>query len=257
MLAATLVTATAADGLDHRYDAYGRLVARVVNGARVDYRALASSRPELDAIAAAFDAPETKDLPQWPTAEQMAFWINAYNVFTLRAIVDHYPIRAPWFTIGPRNSIRQIDGVWTTLTWRAAGRDVTLDDIEHKILRPAFKDPRVHMAINCASVGCPPLSAEPYVAARLDAQLDAASRRYLASPQGTRIDGDRLKVSSIFKWYGEDFGTPADRAVLAFVARFGPPAAAELAASGRARLAFLDYDWSLNDTALLPRQTPQ
>jgi hypothetical protein len=218
---------------DPAYETYGRLLARVVNGARVDYRSLASSRSELGAVAPAFDAPETKGLPRWSRGEQMAFWINADNVFTLRAIVDHYPIRVRWFTLGPRNSIRQIDGVWTMLTWRAAGRDVTLDDIEHTILRPAFTDPRVHRAINCASVGCPPLGAEPYVAARLDAQLDAAARRYLASPQGLQLDGDRVKVSSIFKWHGADFG--ADRAaVLAFVARFGSPTAAELVGTGRA-----------------------
>ncbi len=128
--------------------------------------------------------------------------------------MDHYPIRAPWLTLQPRNSIRQIDGVWTKLTWRAAGRTLTLDDIEHRILRPEFKEPRVHFAINCASVGCPPLAAEPYRAATLDAQLDAAARRYLASAQGLRIQGDTVLVSKILEWYGEDF-----------VARFAPDAA--------------------------------
>ena len=249
LVAAALLTPGAAPGFDPAYEGYGRLLARVVKGARVDYGTLVARRADLDAVAAAFDAPEATDVARWSRSEQMAFWINAYNVFTLRAIVDHYPIRGRWFTIDPRNSIRQIDGVWTTLTWRAAGRTVTLDRIEHEILRPTFRDPRVHFAINCASVGCPPLGAEPYVAARLDAQLDDAARQYLASRQGLQIADNRLRVSSIFKWYGADFGTPSDRAVLAFIAHFGPPAAAALAASGRAQLAILDYDWSLNDTA--------
>ena len=194
----------------------------------------------------------------WTRDQRLAFWINAYNAFTLRAIVDHYPIRSPWLTLQPRNSIRQIDGVWTKLTWRAAGRTLTLDDIEHKILRPEFKEPRVHFAINCASVGCPPLAADPYRPATLDAQLDAAARRYLASAQGLRIDGDTLLVSKILEWYGEDFvarfapdaaGTPdrLERAVRAVVERFGPPAAAELARKPATRIRFLDYDWSLND----------
>jgi hypothetical protein len=255
-VAATVASSAAAD-VDHSYTAYGRLLERVVVGARVDYRGLIAMRADLDAVAAGFDAAGTRTVAQWSRAEQMAFWINAYNVFTLRAIVDHYPIRGHWFTTSPRNSIRQIDGVWTRLTWRAAGRALTLDQIEHEILRPVFKDPRVHAAINCASVGCPPLSREPYVPARLDAQLDDAARRYLASPQGLQLAGDRIRVSSIFKWYGADFGVPETDAVLAFVARFGPPGAAAVAAGGRTRLEFLDYDWSLNDTASAVQQPPE
>jgi hypothetical protein len=255
IVVAALASAAAAPAFDRAYEGYGRLLQRVVEGPRVDYRDLVSARADLDAVASAFNARGTTSLSRWSRPEQMAFWINAYNLFTLRAIVEHYPIRGRWFSTAPRNSIRQIDGVWTALMWHAAGRTLTLDQIEHEILRPVFKDPRVHFAINCASVGCPPLAREPYVAARLDAQLDDAARRYLASPQGLRIAGNRLKVSSIFKWYGGDFGTPSDRAVLDFVARFGPPAAAALATSGRARLEFLDYDWSLNDTASAPQQS--
>ncbi len=238
--------------------AYGRLLVRFVRGARVDYQALKADSSELDAAVASFDAPATRGEATWPRAARLAFWINAYNVFTLRAIVGHYPIQGHWLSIAPRNSIRQIDGVWTTLKWRVAGRDVTLDQIEHEILRPTFKDPRVHFAVNCASKSCPPLRAEPYDAGRLDAQLDDAARRYLASPYGVQVSSDVLKVSSIFKWYGDDFiarfagaaaqGPPdRDRAILGVVTRYGPPAAAALAGSGRARIEFLDYDWSLND----------
>jgi hypothetical protein len=260
VLAVALLVQTApAAPFDHGYAAYASVLRRFVNGARVDYARLTSGRAALDAAASDFDGPGAAGVASWSRPEQMAFWINAYNVFTLRAIVDHYPIRVRWLSFGPRNSIRQIDGVWTRLKWRAAGREVTLDQIEHEILRPAFKDPRVHFAINCASISCPPLAATPYAAARLDAQLDEAARRYLASPHGLQISGDRLRVSSIFKWYGDDFveryaaagppsGTPRDRAILGVVGRFGPQAAAERAMTGRARLQFLDYDWTLNDT---------
>ena len=240
-----------------RFASYAELLAAVVHGARVDYQALADGRAGLDDIAGELAAVSSEAEQAMPPHDRMAFWINAYNLFTLRVIVDHYPIRGSWFSLAPRNSIRQIDGVWTSLTWRAAGRSLTLDHIEHEILRPLFKEPRVHFAINCASVGCPPLNREPYVAARLDAQLDEAARRYLASPSGLQISGDKLKVSSILKWYGEDFGTPRDTAVLAVIERFGPPAAAALAASGRAKLEFLDYDWSLNDTASAPQEPLQ
>jgi len=251
--------AQAPPAFDHEYQAYAAVLHAHVRGAGVDYRALADDRAALDAVVAGFDAAAV-GVERWSREEQLEFWINAYNVFTLRAIVDHYPIRDRWFSLAPRNSIRQIEGVWTTLTWRAAGRVVTLDDIEHRILRPAFREPRVHFAVNCASVSCPPLAAEPYRAATLDADLDAAARRYLASPLGLVVDGRTLRVSSIFTWYGEDFverfadagppaGSPVDRAILGVVRTYGPTEAAALAASGRARVRFLDYDWSLNDVA--------
>src|SRR5439155_12118210 len=146
----------------------------------------------------------------------------------------------PWITLQPRNSIRQIDGVWTTIRWRAAGRELTLDDIEHLILRRELEEPRIHFAINCASVSCPPLPPEPYRAETLETQLDAAARRYLASPQGLTLDGDALRISSILRWYGEDFVAryallapeghdQTERAVRGVIIRFGPPEAAALA----------------------------
>ena len=237
---------------------YAHVLREHVRPPKVDYTALKKDRAALDAAVAAFAAPSAAEERAWPRDERLAFWINAYNAFTLRAIVDHYPIRGSWFSLAPRRSIRQIDGVWTTLTWQAAGRTLTLDDIEHQILRPEFQEPRVHFAINCASVGCPPLAAEPYLAATLDAQLDAAARRYLASPQGLRIEERTLRVSRILEWYGEDFvarfapdragqADRVERAVLALVAQCGPPAAAALARDTATRVRFLNYDWSLND----------
>jgi hypothetical protein len=242
---------------DLRFTAYRDVLRRVVHNARVDYRTLAGDRGTLDRVALQFAEPAGSTERTWSARDRMAFWINAYNFFTLQAIVAHYPIRGSLFSRSPRNSIRQIDGVWTTLKWRAAGRDLTLDQIEHGILRPEFGDARVHMAVNCASKSCPPLSAEPYIGADLDRQLDDAARRYLAGPAGARVVGGRLRVSSIFKWYGDDFvkayapmhpgtGAATDRAIRGFVERYGPPDAAAAAKAG-SPLAFLDYDWSLND----------
>ena len=240
-----------------RFASYAELLAAVVHGARVDYQALADGRAGLDDIAGELAAVSSEAEQAMPPQDRMAFWINAYNLFTLRAIVDHYPIRGSWFSLAPRNSIRQIDGVWTKLEWRAAGRSVTLDGIEHSILRPEFGDARVHMAINCASKSCPPLRGEPYVGADLDHQLDDAARGYLASAEGTRLTNGRLYVSKIFEWYGTDFvkqyasaqpesETATDRAIRGFVERYGPPEAAAAAKAGAA-IRFLDYDWSLND----------
>lgn len=250
----------AAAGFDHGFATYAGLLRSAVHGPRVDYAALKSDRGRLDAVVATFASPTPAEEQGWTRQQRMAFWINAYNALTIQAIVDHYPIRGSIFTRSPRNSIRQIDGVWTRLTWQVAGRSVTLDDIEHKILRPTFGDARVHFAVNCASVSCPPLAADPYRADTLDASLDAAARRYLGSTEGLRVDGGTLLVSSIFKWYGDDFipqyaaiaaegGTPRDRAILGAIVRFGPGDAVRRARTGRPRIGYLDYDWSLNDVA--------
>jgi inosine-uridine nucleoside N-ribohydrolase len=252
------LTGSAGAAFDHGYAAYAAVLRDYARPPRVDYAALQRGRAALDAAVAVFAAPSAADVEGWTRERRLAFWINAYNAFTLRTIVDHYPIRASWFTLAPRNSIRQIDAVWTAPSWRAAGRTLSLDDIEHTILRPQFKEPRIHFAINCASVGCPPLAGEPYRAAGLDTQLDAAARRYLASPHGLRTEGHTLRVSKILDWYGEDFvatfapdaaGKPdrIERAVRAVVARFGPPDAAALARNPSTSVRYLNYDWSLND----------
>jgi hypothetical protein len=243
---------------DHEYWDLAKLLHDHVHAVVVDYTALKEHRAALAEVMTAFAGPALADERAWTRDQRLAFWINAYNLFTIRAIVDHYPIRSAWLTLQPRNSIRQIDGVWTTLSWTAAGRKVTLDDIEHRILRPEFKEPRVHFAINCASIGCPPLSVDPYRSATLTAQLDAAARRYLAREQGVQIRGGSLRVSRILEWYAEDFvatfapdaaGKPdrLERVARAVVIRFGPPAAVELARQPSTRIKYLDYDWSLND----------
>lgn len=236
---------------DQSFRTYRDVLARFVRDGQVDYAALSAGRSVLDRTAEAVGRVAQADEMLWPRGERMAFWINAYNLFTLRSIVDHYPIRSSLLTLSPRNSIRQIDGVWTTRHWAAAGRSVTLDQIEHDILRPTFKDPRIHFAINCASKSCPPLRSEPYVGRDIEAQLDEATRRFLASTQGVRVSQGRLLVSSLFKWYADDFavgdrGLKGDAAIRAFVERYGPPAAV-VAARASAPVRFLPYDWSLND----------
>jgi len=258
LAAVALAVSLRADTFDHEYSGYARLLQDHVHVVAVDYTALKEHHAALAAVMTTFAEPSTIDERAWTREQRLSFWINAYNLLTLRAIVDHYPIRSAWLTLQPRHSIRQIDGVWTTLSWPAAGRRVTLDDIEHRILRPEFKEPRVHFAINCASIGCPPLSADPYRPATLNEQLDAAARRYLAREQGLRVHGDTLQVSRILEWYGDDFiasfapgaaGTPdrLERVARAVVVRFGPPAAADLARKASTRIKYLDYDWALND----------
>lgn len=262
-LAATAHPDTAArpGTFDHQYGAYAALLDRHIVGDRVDYKRLVANRAELDRVVAAFSVVSPDDERSWPPSDRLAFWINAYNALTLQAIVNHYPIAGRWLSPYPKNSIRQIGGVWTRLTWQAAGRVVTLDQIENEILRRDFQEPRIHFAINCASVGCPPLAAVPYRGRVVDDQLDDAARRFLASPRGLQAGAGGVRLSEIFKWFGDDFvprfspaGSPdrraTDRAVLAVVEKYGPAPAAQLVRERpNLRIAFLDYDWSLNDVA--------
>ena len=256
-------TVSTETSFDHSYQTYGDVLRTHVIGTRVHYASLKRNRGALDAVVNMLGRVTQDELTHWTREHQIAYWINAYNALTLQAIVNHYPIQNRWFslfTFTPRNSIKQIDGVWTELRWRAAGADMTLDEIEHETLRVKYDEPRIHFAVNCASVSCPPLRPEPYVADRLERQLILAARDYLASDLGLQVDGTRLRVSSIFKWYGEDFisgyahlvdanKSARDRAILGVVSKYGPTQASVLVQEGMARIRFLRYDWSLNDTA--------
>ena len=248
---------------DHSYRAYGAVLRAHVVGTRVDYADLKRNRASLDAVVAELGQVRMQQMTSWTREQQIAYLINAYNAFTLQAIIDHYPIQARWFrwfTFTPRNSIKQIGGVWTQLRWRVAGANMTLDEIEHDTLRAEYGEPRIHFAVNCASVSCPPIRREPYVGDQLDRQLTLAARDFLATDLGLQVDGETLRVSSIFNWYGEDFidtyaplidaeRSAAERALLGVVAKYGPSKASALAQGAAVRIGFLRYDWSLNDTA--------
>ncbi len=176
-------------------------------------------------------------------AEQLAFWINLYNALTVRVVLDHYPVA----------SIRDIDispglfsdGPWGRKLIAVEGEPLSLDDVEHRILRPIWRDPRIHYAVNCASIGCPDLRRDAFTAATADASLDAAARAYVNHPRGARVEDGRLIVSSIYEWFQEDFGGD-DAGVIAHLRRHAAPALA--AALERVeRIDDDEYDWSLND----------
>jgi hypothetical protein len=249
---------------DHSYQEFGQILQTYVIGTRVDYAGLQKDKVALDDIVEIFGQASAADLLNWTREQQMSYWINAYNAFTLQAVVNHYPIKRKslgWFDSTPRNSIRQISGVWNVLRWHAASTTVTLDEIEHKILRVQYDEPLIHFAINCASVSCPPIQKDPFIAELLNHQLTLATRAYLASLFGLKIEGMTLEISKIFDWYGEDFidgyahlintNRPEnERAILGFVMKYGPEKALELIQNGYPSIRFLSYDWSLNDTSV-------
>jgi hypothetical protein len=172
--------------------------------------------------------------------QQQAYWINLYNALTVQLILENgdltsiREIKSGWFSAGP----------WGLEVVVVDGDTLTLDDIEHRILRPIFGDPRVHFAVNCASLGCPNLAAEPYLASTLDRQLEAAARDFVNHPRGARVADSTLTLSSIFKWYGDDFGATAP-ARLAWIARYAKPDLAAQIVDWDGRIRY-DYDWDLN-----------
>lgn len=174
--------------------------------------------------------------------EQLAYWINLYNALTVRVILDHYPV----------DSIRDIDisgffadGPWGADLLTIEGQDLSLDDIEHRILRPIWQDPRIHYAVNCASIGCPDLQPEPFRAATVDAQLEAAAEEYVNDPRGASVAGGELVVSSIYDWFEADFGA-SEAGVIRHLKQHARPDLAK--ALERFRSIDDDrYDWSLND----------
>ncbi len=216
-----------------------RYVAESADGVnRFDYGALkasAADRATLDAYIAGYADLDFEGLGR---GEAFAAWANLYNALTIQHIIGRYPVR----------SIRSgyIVGPWKKVKTVAGGRTVSLDDIEHKILRQQFDDPRVHYAVNCASYGCPNLMTRAWEAATLDADLDAAARAYVNHPRGVSVrERGGLRVSTIYKWFREDFGG-SEAGVIDHLRQFAEP---ELLAAINANpdIKDHDYDWALND----------
>ncbi|MDX2157175.1 MAG: DUF547 domain-containing protein [Hyphomicrobiaceae bacterium] len=213
---------------------------------RVDYRRFkAESQAKLKSYVTRLEATDVSKLGR---AEQFAYWVNLYNSKTVDIVLDHYPVR----------SIRDINlggglfaaitgGPWKAKSLNVGGRPLSLDDIEHVILRGMFMDYRVHFAVNCASVGCPNVSRDAFTGADLDAHLERNASAFVNSPRGIKLIGDRVHVSSIFNWFRADFGG-TDQGVLDHIRRHASP---EL----KIRLAKVTgiydyfYDWSLNDAS--------
>ncbi|AWZ00846.1 MAG: DUF547 domain-containing protein [Rhodobiaceae bacterium] len=174
---------------------------------------------------------------------QKAYWINLYNAVTVDVVLDAYPVE----------SIRDIDispglfadGPWDKDLVTVEGEDLTLNDIEHRILRPIWKDARIHYAVNCASVGCPNLQSEGFTASNVEDLLDAGARAYVNSPRGVSISQGRVTISSIYDWFFEDFGTSEEEVLAHLLEYADEELAGELRSIGE--LHDTAYDWSLND----------
>jgi hypothetical protein len=171
---------------------------------------------------------------RWPRAEQLAFFINAYNALTVDSVLDLWPVR----------SVMAEEGFFNQRRHRVAGQMMTLDHLENQIIRPRFREPRIHFLVNCASVGCPPLQAQAFTAANLEGQLAAATRRFVR--RSTRVDrtGRTVELSKLFEWFAADFQRSGG--VRRFVGAQLPAADRQVVESEQTRLRYRQYDWSLN-----------
>ena len=251
---------------EHGFDfsGYDSVLKTFVNEkAMVDYGKLKAQRRQLDAFAGAMNRLTSDTYEKWSEKDKIAFWLNAYNGLTLKAIIDNYPIKSSFFRsrIYPKNSIRQIPGVWKKISFKVMGRKMTLGHIEDGILRVKFDEPRIHMAMVCAAMGCPPLRNEPYQGDKLDEQLDDQTRRFLGNSAKFKIDRTKntLYLSSIFDWFAGDFvikygpkknigkHDKKESAVLNFVAPYLAEPEKNYVLAGKFKIKYLQYDWSLNE----------
>jgi hypothetical protein len=234
----------------------------VIHG-RVDYASMDKDPKQLKQCIREFGKIYRQTYGKWARNHQIAFWINAYNLFTIRAIVENYPPDGGNL-LYPKTSIRQIGRVWETTRYRTAGQRVSLNQIEHQTLRLIFKDPRIHFALVPASLGCPPLLSVPYTGEDLDQMLDEQVREFLSDPdRGLRWDSEarKLYLSRIFFWYGKDFGyyylvhrqfsnlPREERSAMNFIWEYIPDELKKSLTDRPFEITFMDYDWSLNDQA--------
>jgi hypothetical protein len=233
------------------YESYGTILRTYVNDkGLVDYPALQANQQPLKDFVKQLGATSPGAYAAWGEPEKIAFLINAYNAITLESIIDQKPLK---------QSIKDIFGVWKINQHTVLGESKTLDNIEHQMLRKQFQEPRIHSALVCAAVSCPPLRQEPYTGAKLDAQLNEQAKKWLSSSYGLQIDRaqNRVSVSSIFDWFGDDWqkqysvegkftGNAKARAFLNFISRYVSPEERSYLAQGNYKLSYLKYDWSLN-----------
>ncbi|MCH7518522.1 MAG: DUF547 domain-containing protein [Candidatus Dadabacteria bacterium] len=255
------------DSFDHSYATYNSLLNRYVINARVNYEGFINSRAEFETFLRTLGSVDENVFESWTEEQRLAFWINAYNAFTIKAIIDHYPIKRSFTLVGifyaPSDSILQIKGVWTKLQFRALGNMVTLEEIEHETLRKKFNEPRIHMAINCASISCPDLRNEAYTPEKLEEQLADASIKFVNNPdKGVYVNeqSGKVKLSKIFKWFGDDFinnyGSKKlfnnyslkENAVLNFTSDYiESEEVKEYLMNNKLKIGYLGYDWHLNE----------
>jgi hypothetical protein len=233
---------------DHSYTDYNTALNELVvdqgSSSLVHYKKLQKSNKSMNLFLKRLQKLTPKEFSSFSEKQKLALWINAYNAFTLKIVADHYPIK----------SIKDIGSVFKNV-WKMKfiimmGKTISLDHIEHEVLRKEFNEPRIHFAINCASIGCPKLRAEAYNETDLETQLNEQTRLFLRDSSRNRLNAETkiLSVSKIFSWFKEDF-TKDNKTLAQFIAPFitDDVKIQDELRSGKYTIEHLEYDWSLND----------
>ncbi|MBK7546761.1 MAG: DUF547 domain-containing protein [Rhodoferax sp.] len=240
---------------DHQYAAWDVLLKKHVRWlsdnkqSRVNYKAFAADKAEFKKVLDAFSAVPRADFDKWTREQQMVFLTNAYNAFTIQHILSKYPDLKSIKDLGSL-----IQSAWKKKFFTLLGEERHLDWIEHEQLRPRYNEPRIHVAVNCASIGCPALPPEAFTPARFDTQLEEGMVRFLGDRTRNRMADGKLEVSQIFKWFREDFekGNKGFSKLEDVFAKYAEQLAdvsadREKIKAKSVSITHLDYDWSLND----------
>lgn len=245
----------AQDNYDPNHTAFDEVLKEFVKDGLVNYSELKQNPVQLNEYLDNLSKVKQQVFKSWNENEQLAYLINLYNAATLKLIIDHYPVESikdiGWFLKGP----------WDQKFIDLFGDTITLNTLEHDIIRKDYDKPRIHMALVCAAMGCPTLRNEPYVGEKLNAQLDEDTKKFLNSKKGLQVDRSKKTVylSSIFKWFGEDFVNKysskssfegfnqTEQSVLNFVSRYISDEDKKYLQAGDYSIKYLDYDWSLNE----------
>ena len=210
------------------YKSYNQFLGKYVsNKGNVNYDKIKTNKIELDAIIAKFDKMQPTD--KWSKNEKLAYYINVYNAYTLKVVIDNYPTK----------SIKDIDNVWDKKSITSGKTKISLSDVEHKILRK-MNEPRIHFAINCASFSCPNLLNEAYLPEIINKQLETVTKSFINDKTKNTITSSEIKISEIFNWFGGDFKTKKT-SLIDFLNKYST-----IKIDKKAKVKFLDYNWSLN-----------
>jgi hypothetical protein len=218
--------------LDHLLKKY------VNDEGKVNYLGLKEDEKLLDEYLTLLDQ-QAPDKKTWSKEEQLAYWMNAYNAFTLKLIVLNYPLQSIQ-ELHPTFHIPLMNTVWHKKFFTIGGQKASLDEIEHRVLRKEFNEPRIHFAINCASKSCPPLLNEAFVASKIESQLENATFKFINDRLYNEISASEIRISSIFNWFKDDFTKTHD--LIGFLNQYS-----QIKISPNASISYLPYNWELNE----------
>ncbi len=220
------------------HEAFDELLQKYVNNdGLVDYKGLATERTKLKSYLQMIESNVPKS--NWTKDQQLAYWINAYNAFTLDLVLEHYPIKSIK-DIGSAIKIPFVNTPWDIKFINIGGEEYSLNNLEHGIIRKDFDEPRIHFVLACASVSCPKLQNRAILPEKMETQLTQASRQFLADKSKNEIFGSRAKLSKLFSWYRGDFTKKTS--LIEFINKYS-----DTKLDKNARLDYQDYDWALNE----------